>query len=249
MLVLARQRDQTVIIGDDIEVTVVDVRGDKVRLGINAPKHVSVHRKEVYDAIRKENREAGRLRPDDVPQVGGPPPQSQQPMMRLHRADDAGRPAPAPSAPSPDVIAAHRPFLQAAIEEARKGLAEGGLPIGSVLVRNGLVVGRGHNRRVQKGDPMAHAEIDALTNAGRQRTYRDTVLYSTLMPCFLCSGASVQFGIPKVVVGESVNFHGAPDFMRKHGIEVIDLHDDECIRMMGDFIRDHPELWNEDIGK
>ena len=167
MLVLARQRDQTVIIGDDIEVTVVDVRGDKVRLGINAPKHVSVHRKEVYEAIRKENREASRLRPGDVPQVGGPP---AQPTMRLHREDEAGRgPAPAAGPPSPEAIASHRPFLQAAIEEARKGLSEGGLPIGSVLVRNGQIVGRGHNRRVQKGDPMAHAEIDALTNAGRQR--------------------------------------------------------------------------------
>ena len=237
MLVLARQRDQTVIIGDDIEVTVVDVRGDKVRLGINAPKHVSVHRKEVYEAIRKENREAGRLRPEDVPQVGGPPP---QPTMRLHRPDEPARPPLTGGALSSDAVAAHRPFMQAAIEQARRGLAEGGLPIGSVLVRNGLIVGRGHNRRVQKGDPMAHAEIDALTNAGRQRTYRDTVLYSTLMPCFLCSGAAVQFGVPKVVVGESVNFHGAPDFMRKQGIEVIDLHDEECIRMMGDFIRDHP---------
>jgi cytosine/creatinine deaminase len=247
MLVLARQRDQTVIIGDDIEVTVVDVRGDKVRLGINAPKHVSVHRKEVYEAIRKENREASRLRPPDVPQVGGPPP---QPTMRLHRPDEAsGGPAPAGGPPAAEAIAAHRPFLQAAIEEARKGLAEGGLPIGSVLVRNGLIVGRGRNRRVQKGDPMAHAEIDALTNAGRQRTYRDTVLYSTLMPCFLCSGASVQFGIPKVVVGESINFHGAPELMRKQGVEVIDLHDEECIRMMGDFIRDHADLWKEDIGK
>jgi cytosine/creatinine deaminase len=247
MLVLARQRDQTVIIGDDIEVTVVDVRGDKVRLGINAPKHVSVHRKEVYEAIRKENREASRLRPPDVPQVGGPP---QQPTMRLHRPDEpANGAAPAGGPPSPEAIAAHRPFLQAAIEEARKGLAEGGLPIGSVLVRNGLIVGRGHNRRVQKGDPMAHAEIDALSNAGRQRTYRDTVLYSTLMPCFLCGGASVQFGIPKVVVGESINFHGAPELMRKQGVEVIDLHDEECIRMMGDFIRDHADLWKEDIGK
>jgi cytosine deaminase len=147
------------------------------------------------------------------------------------------------------------PFLRAAIDEAKKGFAEGGLPIGSVLVRGNEIVGRGHNRRVQNGDPMAHAEIDCLTNAGRQKTYKDTVLYSTLMPCYLCSGAAVQFGVPKVIVGESVNFHGgegkggtSPAFMRSHGIELIDLHDAECIEMMSKFIREHPTLWNEDIG-
>jgi cytosine deaminase len=149
------------------------------------------------------------------------------------------------------------PFLRAAIDEARQGLVEGGLPIGSVLVRGGTVIGRGHNRRVQRGDPMAHAEIDCLTRAGRQPAgYGDTVLYSTLMPCFLCSGAAVQFGVPKVVVGESVNFAGgqgpggtSPQFMRAHGIEVVDLADPECMEMMSRFIRDHPELWNEDIGR
>jgi cytosine deaminase len=96
---------------------------------------------------------------------------------------------------------------------------------------------------------MAHAEIDCLTKAGRQKTYKDTVLYSTLMPCYLCSGAVVQFGVPKVIVGESVNFPGGPEFMRSHGVEVVDLHDAECIEMMSRFIREHPELWNEDIGK
>jgi cytosine deaminase len=148
------------------------------------------------------------------------------------------------------------PFLRAAIDEAKLGLSEGGLPIGSVLVRGGTIIGRGHNRRVQRGDPMAHAEIDCLTRAGRQRTYADTVLYSTLMPCFLCSGAAVQFGVPKVIVGESVNFPGgesragtSPQFMRGAGIEVVDLRDPECIEMMRRFIRDHPELWNEDIGR
>jgi cytosine deaminase len=139
--------------------------------------------------------------------------------------------------------------MKEAIAEARAGLAEGGLPIGSVLVRDGRVIARGHNRRVQRGDPMAHAEIDCLTVAGRQKSYGDTVLYSTLMPCFLCSGAVVQFGIRKVVVGESVNFSGGPDFMRSHGVEVIDLADPECVDMMGQFIRQHPQLWNEDIGK
>lgn len=149
------------------------------------------------------------------------------------------------------------PFLRAAVDEAKQGLAEGGLPIGSVLVRAGTIIGRGHNRRVQRGDPMAHAEIDCLTHAGRQpHGYADTILYSTLMPCFLCSGAAVQFGVPKVIVGESVNFPGgqgrgatSPQFLRSHGIDLIDLADPECIEMMSRFIRDHPGLWNEDIGK
>ncbi|MEM7808694.1 MAG: nucleoside deaminase [Planctomycetota bacterium] len=147
------------------------------------------------------------------------------------------------------------PFLQAAIDEAKQGLAEGGLPIGSVLVRDGQIIGRGHNRRVQGGGAMIHAEIDCLNNAGRQTTYKDTILYSTLMPCFLCSGAAVQFGIPKVVVGESRTFPGgegrggtSPDFLRSHGIELIDLDDAECIEMMTTFIKENPALWNEDIG-
>ena len=147
-------------------------------------------------------------------------------------------------------------FLRAAINEARIGLAEGGLPIGSVLVRRNKIISSGHNRRVQNNDPMAHGEIDCLTRAGRQETYRDTVLYSTLMPCFLCSGAIVQFGIPKVIVGESVNFPGgqglggdSPTFLRSHGIELIDLADTECIQMMAGFILAHPQLWNEDIGR
>jgi cytosine deaminase len=146
-------------------------------------------------------------------------------------------------------------FMLAAIEEAEAGLREGGIPIGSVLVQRGQIIGRGHNRRVQRGDPMAHAEIDCLIRAGRQQTYRDTVLYSTLMPCFLCSGAAVQFGVPKVVVGESVNFPGgegpggtSPQFMRAQGIEVVALRDPECVEMMRRFIREHPQLWNEDIG-
>jgi cytosine/creatinine deaminase len=148
------------------------------------------------------------------------------------------------------------PFLRAAIDEAKTGLREGGLPIGSVLVRDGRIIGRGHNRRVQNDDAMTHAEIDCLRNAGRQRTYADTVLYSTLMPCFLCSGAAVQFQVPKVIVGESVNFPGgqgpggtSPAFMRSHGIEVVDVADPECIEMMSRFIRENPELWNEDIGR
>ncbi len=140
-------------------------------------------------------------------------------------------------------------FMQAAIEEAKKGLAEGGIPIGSVLVRNGKIIGRGHNMRVQENDPLAHAEIVCIRNAGRIGNYSDTTLYSTLMPCYLCAGAAVQFGIKKVIVGESVNFSGGPEFMREHGIEVTDMSITECKEMMSKFIRDRPDLWYEDIGK
>lgn len=141
------------------------------------------------------------------------------------------------------------PFLAAAVEEARQGLGEGGIPIGSALVRDGRILGRGHNRRVQDGDPVAHAEIDCLRRAGRIGSYAGTVLYSTLMPCYLCSGAVVQFGIRKVVAGESRTFPGAPDLLRAHGVEVVDLDDPECAGLMRDFIAKNPALWNEDIGK
>lgn len=140
------------------------------------------------------------------------------------------------------------PFLIAALEQAKKGYAAGGIPIGSVLVRDGQIIGRGHNQRVQKSDPMAHAEIDCLQNAGRIGHYRGTVLYSTLMPCYLCSGAVVQFNIKKVVVGESRTFPGGPQFMRSHGVEVIDMDDAECVALMRHFIAEKPQLWNEDIG-
>lgn len=139
--------------------------------------------------------------------------------------------------------------MLAAIEEAKKGLSEGGIPIGSVLVKNGKIIGRGHNQRVQKGSPTLHAEIDCLENTGRIGSYKDTVLYSTLMPCYLCSGAVVQFGIKKVIVGESKTFPGGPEFMRSHGVEVTDLDNDTCIKLMSDFIEANPKLWNEDIGE
>ena len=137
----------------------------------------------------------------------------------------------------------------AAIAEAKKGLEEGGIPIGSVLIRNGEIIGRGHNKRVQEENPMIHAEIDCLMNAGRIGSYKDTVLYSTLMPCYLCAGAVVQFGIKKVVVGENETFEGASEFMKQHGVEVVNLNDSECINMMKKFIEEKPELWNEDIGE
>lgn len=140
-------------------------------------------------------------------------------------------------------------FMQEAIAEAKQGLSEGGIPIGSVLVKDGKIIGKGHNKRVQDGDPMTHAEIDCLRNAGRIGNYRGTVLYSTLMPCYLCAGAVVQFGIKKVIAGESKTFSGAREFMESHGVEVIDLDLAECQKLMQDFIEAKPDLWNEDIGE
>lgn len=140
-------------------------------------------------------------------------------------------------------------FMQAAIEEAQQSRRENGIPIGSVLVRDGKIIGKGYNKRVQDRDPVTHAEIDCLRNVGRVGNYRGTVLYSTLMPCYLCAGAVVQFGIKKVVAGESENFPGAREFMKSHGVEVIDLGLEECKGLMREFIANNPELWNEDIGK
>jgi creatinine deaminase len=140
-------------------------------------------------------------------------------------------------------------FMKAAIEEAKKGLGEGGIPIGSVLVKSGKIIGRGHNKRVQQSDPIMHAEIDCLRNAGRIGKYDETVLYSTLMPCFLCAGAVIQFGIKKVLVGESETFSGAKEFLESHGVEVIDLNLDECKQLMKEFIQTNPKLWKEDIGE
>ncbi|WP_035798150.1 nucleoside deaminase [Crocosphaera chwakensis] len=140
-------------------------------------------------------------------------------------------------------------FIKAAIAEAKQGLKTGGIPIGSVLVKDNKIIGRGHNKRVQEGDPITHAEIDCLRNAGRIGSYQDTVLYSTLMPCYLCAGAVVQFNIKKVIAGESKTFTGAKDFMESHGVEVIDLDLAECKDLMRQFIENNPRLWDEDIGK
>lgn len=140
-------------------------------------------------------------------------------------------------------------FMQAAIDEAKKGLREGGIPIGSVLVRDGKIIGRGHNKRVQEKDPIIHAEIDCLRNAGRIGSYKNTILYSTLMPCYLCSGAVVQFGIPTVIAGESETFPGARAFLEEHKVSVTDLNNAECKKLMSDFIAANPELWKEDIGE
>lgn len=139
--------------------------------------------------------------------------------------------------------------MKTAIDEAKSGLREGGIPIGSVLVKDGKIIGRGHNKRVQENNPIMHAEINCLHNAGRIGRYCETILYSTLMPCYLCAGAVVQFGIRKVIVGESETFAGAKEFMESHGVKIIDLNLDECKQLMKDFIRKNPELWNEDIGE
>lgn len=140
-------------------------------------------------------------------------------------------------------------FMKEAIEEAKKGLSEGGIPIGSVLVKEGKIIGRGHNKRVQDDDPIIHAEIDCLRNAGRIGSYKDTILYSTLMPCYLCGGAIVQFGITKIYAGESKTFPGSKEFMEQHNVKVIDLDLDECKNLMNNFIEKNPKLWNEDIGE
>ncbi len=141
-------------------------------------------------------------------------------------------------------------FLQAAIEEARKGLAEGGIPIGSVLVIEGQIVGRGHNRRVQKGSAILHAEMDALENAGRltARDYQRSVLYSTLSPCDMCSGTALLYQIPRIVIGENQSFQGPEEYVRSRGVALEIVDDPECVQMMKEFIRSRPELWNEDIG-
>lgn len=139
-------------------------------------------------------------------------------------------------------------FMRAAIEQARKSRDEHGIPIGSVLVRGSMIIGRGHNRRVQHGDPTAHAEIECLRDAGRIGNYKNTILYSTLMPCRLCTGAILLFGIKNVVAGENETFHGAVEYLVSQGVHVINLDLQECKQLMRDFITQNAQLWNEDIG-
>jgi creatinine deaminase len=143
------------------------------------------------------------------------------------------------------------PFLQAAIDEAKKGLAAGGIPIGSVLVCDGKIVGRGHNQRVQHGSVIHHGEMNCLENAGRQKAsvYKRCTIYSTLSPCPMCSGAILLYGIPRVIVGENKTFQGPEEYVRSQGVYVEVLQNEECIRLMRDFIAKNPELWNEDIGE
>lgn len=142
-------------------------------------------------------------------------------------------------------------FLRAALKEAEAGAAEGGIPIGSVLVVDGEIIGRGHNRRVQRGSVVLHAEMDALEDAGRRQAdvYVKATLYSTLSPCDMCSGAALLYGIPRIVVGESRTFRGPQEYLRDRGVEVVVVDDPDCIRLMSDFVRLRPDLWNEDIGE
>jgi cytosine deaminase len=142
-------------------------------------------------------------------------------------------------------------FLPAALDEARQGRAEGGIPIGSVLVHNGQIIGRGHNRRVQRGSAVLHAEMDAIENAGRQpaRVYRECTIYTTLSPCAMCSGAILLYAIPRVIVGENRSFMGEEDLLRSRGVHVEVVQDPDCIALMDAFMREHPALWNEDIGE
>ncbi len=148
-------------------------------------------------------------------------------------------------------LSTHTAFMQATIAEAKKGLAEGGIPIGSVLVIDDQIVGRGHNQRVQKGSAILHAEMDCLENAGRlaARDYQRATLYSTLSPCDMCSGTALLYGIPKIVIGENQTFQGPEDYVRSRGVEVVILNDETCIRLMKAFIASKPELWHEDIGE
>jgi creatinine deaminase len=141
-------------------------------------------------------------------------------------------------------------FLQSAVQEARQSLAEGGIPIGYVLVHEGRILGRGHNRRVQRGSAVLHAEMDALERAGRQRAqvYRASTLYTTLSPCAMCSGAILLYGIPRVVIGENRTFRGEEELLRSRGVKVEVVDDPACAALLGDFVRAHPDIWNEDIG-
>lgn len=143
------------------------------------------------------------------------------------------------------------PFLQEAIKEAKKGLSEGGIPIGSVIVHNGKVIGRGHNKRIQKGSVVLHGEMDAFENAGRQpaTVYKECIIYTTLSPCSMCTGAILLYGIPKVVIGENKTFLGGEDLLKQNGVEVVVADDEDCKSMMTQFIKEKPAIWNEDIGE
>jgi creatinine deaminase len=147
-------------------------------------------------------------------------------------------------------MTSHKEFLHYAYREAQLGIAEGGIPIGSILVHNGKIIGTGHNRRIQNGSVILHGEMDALENAGRQpaTVYRECTIYTTLSPCPMCSGAIVLYGIPRVVIGENTTFMGAEQYLRDNGVELVLIQDPECIAMMQQFIKEHPDLWNEDIG-
>ncbi len=220
MLVLSRQRGQSVIIGDDITVNVVDIRGDKVRLGIAAPRSVTVHRQEIYDEIKNQNQDSANLTQHDVAAILPAPPTP--PLLKLAQRPD--------------------PCIEEAIKEAELNQNAGGLPIAALLVRNNQIIAKGRDRRIQSNDPIAFAQVDCIKNAGRQKHYSDTILYSTSTPGRLAIAAALQLGIPKIIVGDSFNSPAHPQLA---GIEIIDLHDDRCIQMLAKFIREHRDRWND----
>jgi creatinine deaminase len=220
MLVLSRQRGQSVIIGDDITVNVVDIRGDKVRLGIAAPRSVTVHRQEIYDEIKNQNQDSANLTQHDVAAILPAPPAP--PLLKFAQRPD--------------------PCLEEAIKEAELNQNTGGLPIAALLVRNNQIISKGRDRRIQTDDPTAYAPLDCLKNAGRQKNYHDTILYSTSTPSRLSIAAALQLGISKIIIGDSVNIPIDP---QPPGIEIDDLHDDRCIQILANFIRDHRDLWND----
>jgi cytosine deaminase len=211
------------------------------------PREVETGTASAKKKSAKPAREPRRPPSGVVPRIVALPAPDDQETARekVARKKTAKKELPKPTEPEPESV---DPPMRAAIDQAKKSLAEGGIPIGAALVRGKKVIATGHNKRVQDNDPVTHAETDCLRNAGRLGSFRGCTLYSTLMPCYFCAGAAVQFGIKKVIVGEKRNFAGASEFMRAHGIEVIDCDLRECREMLASFIRTHRKLWNEDIG-
>jgi cytosine deaminase len=220
MLVLARHRGQSVFIGDDVTVTVAEIRGDKVRLGISAPKNVGVHREEIYDQIMRENHQAASMQPSDLAGVQIPPPHESQ------------------SPPPPESLT----FMTAALDEAKQSLIANGIPVGAVLVRDGRIIGRGHDRRIQRVDPTAQAPIQCLSNTGPWETCHGTTMFCTAMPSYLGAAALVHFAIPRLVVGcgtclKDAQRRGA-QLLKAAKIDVIDARDERSAELLTQWMRD-----------
>jgi cytosine deaminase len=229
MLVLARHRGQSVFIGDDVTVTVAEIRGDKVRLGISAPKHIRVDREEIYDEIMRENRQAGSLQPGD--------------LAALHesRAPVAGS--------KPSIPLEWATFMTTAIDEAHQSLTAGGIPIGAVLVRDQRIIGRGHDRRIQRTDPTAQAPVRCIRNAGPWETCRGTTMFCTTMPSYLGAAALVHFAIPRLVVGNSICLNDSQrrgaQLLAAAKIEVVDARDERCAQLLDQFVQGEAERWKD----
>lgn len=224
MLVLSRQRDESVMIGDDVEVTVVDVRGEKVRLGIRAPRAVSVHRKEIYDAIRRENQSAAQLSPGDLPQAAVP-----VTPMKLAAADQEDG-------------------LTAALAEAQADVAEGGLPLGAALVKDGRVVVRGRDRRVQTNDPTAEAVTECMRICHQQNGAcrpEGVILYCTHPLSALGAGVALEMGVKRIVVGDASHGRLALDWLVRQGVEVMDRRDGRCRQLVEQYMASHESLWRK----